>query len=74
MLENKKWFQATCSLAGMVIAWGCWFLLRPLVAHGSSTEQLALVVLVAGALYGWGKFIMTFAPLVLTHFFPRLDR
>jgi hypothetical protein len=74
MLENKKWFQATCSLAGMVIAWGCWFLLRPLAAHGSSTEQLALVVLVAGALHGWGKFMMTFAPLVLVLLFPRLDR
>lgn len=72
-LELRKWFQILTSVLGLVAGWTCWYYVSSALGSQASSARLALILLVLGAISGFGRLLTLFLPPVLTKIWPTLD-
>ncbi len=72
-LELRRWFQVCIFVAGMVIAWICWFFVHAALQPTADGARLVLVILVIAASNGFAQIFKGFLPIILTKIWPSLD-
>ena len=72
-LELRKWFQILCYLLGLALAGSCYWVLRPLAQDQTTGVQLALSLLLIGALNGFERILTLFLPILLVKLWPRIE-
>lgn len=72
-LELRKWFQILTGVLGLIAGWTCWFYVSAGLGSQAYGARLALILLVLGAILGFGRLLTLFLPPILTKIWPTLD-
>lgn len=72
-IELRKWFILLTFSLSAVLAYACWFYARAAIPSSETGAQMAITLLLMGAIPGFMLLLKFFMAILLIKIFPSLD-